>query len=480
MNLIDRTISYFSPALALKRQAARETLNIRSYQGASTGRRIQEWKTNSSSSNSEIAPALVTIRNRARDLQRNNPFAARIIQTIVSNTVGSGVLLSSEDQAFLDLFEVWADSLDCSCDGKTNFYAIQAQVMSALVRDGECLILKQYSKETLNPLQLRVLESDFLDHTKHNPETNLIMGVQLSSTGKIESYYIFNNHPGEKNATSSPVDASEVIHVFNQDRPGQQRGISWLSPIIIALKKINDYADATIERALVSNLFVGIIEDPNADSISTDSSSLSLEPGAILTLPPSKTMTFSTPPSADNSQQFLTYMLRSVSTALCVPYELLSGDLSSVNFSTARMSQNEFGRCIDSWRWNLIIPLCLNEIVKWFYESSVLAGLYNSDTMPKVDFTPPRRVSVDMVRENPVIIQSIQAGLTSLSEVIRENGGNPRKMLTEYASDMALLDELGIHLSVDMRKNADVQKAEASQQTAEAATLVAESNVQNP
>lgn len=86
MNIIDSVISYFSPIDGLRRKAARSKLE-RSYDAASTKRRVQDWKTVNSSANTEVAQSIVTVRNRARDLRRNNPYAVKIIQGIGSNIV---------------------------------------------------------------------------------------------------------------------------------------------------------------------------------------------------------------------------------------------------------------------------------------------------------------------------------------------------------------------------------------------------------
>lgn len=95
---------------------------VRSYDAASKKRRVADWKTLNSSSNVEIQEAIVDVRNRTRDLRRNSPYAAKIIQSISSNTIGTGILPSSEDALFLEWFNYWAESINADANGKTNFF----------------------------------------------------------------------------------------------------------------------------------------------------------------------------------------------------------------------------------------------------------------------------------------------------------------------------------------------------------------------
>ena len=75
MNLLDRTVAYFSPQAGLRRAAARSaTAAIQNrYAAAQPDRSLQGWLTSGASADAEIGAALQTLRNRARDLGRNNP-----------------------------------------------------------------------------------------------------------------------------------------------------------------------------------------------------------------------------------------------------------------------------------------------------------------------------------------------------------------------------------------------------------------------
>lgn len=321
----------------LKRNNAHKQIT-RSYDAASTKRRVQDWRTVNSSANTEVLSALVTVRNRARDLRRNNAYAAKIVQSLASNVIGTGILASSIDSNFLALYNTWADSTDADANGNTNFYGIQKLVFESLVESGEVLIVRHYDKTKINPLRLKVLESDYLDHTKHDLAKNLIQGVQFDGADNVTGYWIFSNHPGEVSSQSTLINAGDVIHLYRVDRPGQVRGISWLSPVIIQLKKLSDFEDALLEKQLISNLFTGFIYDANETSSSATTDTAAFEPGSMITLGPGKTIEWSNPPQPSAPESYLGHSLRSIASGVGIPYEILTGNLSEVNFSSARIS----------------------------------------------------------------------------------------------------------------------------------------------
>ena len=78
--MLDQLIAWIAPEAALRRARARAALSAlgaRAYEGASRADRMSDWRTTSNSAAAEVAPALELLRARARDLRRNNPWAAR-------------------------------------------------------------------------------------------------------------------------------------------------------------------------------------------------------------------------------------------------------------------------------------------------------------------------------------------------------------------------------------------------------------------
>jgi capsid protein len=62
------------------------------YEGATAGRRAHGWYAASTDANVELMGALIWLRNRSRDLIRNNPYAARAVEELAGNVVGTGIV----------------------------------------------------------------------------------------------------------------------------------------------------------------------------------------------------------------------------------------------------------------------------------------------------------------------------------------------------------------------------------------------------
>lgn len=91
---LDRAIGAVAPRTALKRVLARQSFEAisRGYDGAAKGRRTDGWRTSATSADAEVAIAGALLRDRMRDLVRNNPHAAKAVSALVNNIVGSGII----------------------------------------------------------------------------------------------------------------------------------------------------------------------------------------------------------------------------------------------------------------------------------------------------------------------------------------------------------------------------------------------------
>src|ERR1035438_1575445 len=109
MNAIDRMIGYFSPERGYRRAQYRAATEVFAYDGAKSGRRTDGWIAAGGDANTEVGAGLVSLRNRSRDLLRNNPYATKAIAELVGNTVGTGIVPqaktgeASEDRILLQV-----------------------------------------------------------------------------------------------------------------------------------------------------------------------------------------------------------------------------------------------------------------------------------------------------------------------------------------------------------------------------------------
>lgn len=446
---------------------------VRKYEGAAKSKRMRNWRTDSTSANSAIYGSLETLRNRSRDLKRNNPFAARGLQAIATNTVGKGIKTQFRDKnsdaptnPAEEIWKPWAESKVFDFDGRYDIFGFQRMIMQATPESGEILIRKRINKKLAFPLQYQILESDFLDTDKTQVQSDngntIIQGIEFDQDGKRVAYWIFEQHPGAfyeqtnlKTLVSKRVLASEIRHIFRQERPGQARGVPWLAPVMVRLKDLDDYEDAQLMRQKIAACFTAFVQDISADVMDSNDAEKSggaelserVEPGLIEFLPSGKTVTFSAPPEVANYDQFTKNVLRSVGAGLGVSYEVLTGDLSEVNFSSARLGWIEMQRNLEVWRKELVIDGFLSGVVEDFIEVCKILGKDFSQMTPV--HTPPRREMIDPTKEIAAAEASIKAGLSTWSEELMALGKDPEEHFAQYAKDKQMIDTYQLKLTSD-------------------------------
>ncbi len=462
----DRFLIAIAPKYGVNRIRARVTADqfARNYEAAQMSRRTTGWQRNRGDANSVIRLALAELRIHARDLIRNNAWARRGQRVIANNTVSWGIVPSAtgaQAQTADRLWEAWAGSTECESEGRLTFAGIQHLAMKSIVESGEVLIRRRQRRPSDGltlPLQIEILEADMLDTSQDGltgPSGGpIILGVEYDRIGRRAAYWIFDSHPGSSGTgTSRPVPASEILHVYDTERPGQTRGVSWFAPAIVNLKDLDEYDDAELMKQKIAACFAAFVtDDGSGASLGEESEDIDLvetfEPGMIQRLPAGKEVTFGTPPSVTEGG-FAQRNLRRVASALGVTYEDLTNDYSQVNFSSARMSRISHWGNVYHWQYNMLIPLLCDGVWRWAMEAAAVAGLL--DSAPAAEWTVPPMPMIEPDKEGLAYSRLVRNGVMTHNEMVRERGKNPKAHWTEYAAGMATLDVLKIKLDSDVR-----------------------------
>ena len=489
----DRVVEWFSPVAAAKRHHARIRLEMagamkRGFEGAALGRRTDGWRATGTDANQETRAALPRLRARAHDMRRNNAYAERAISGIASNMVGYGIIPNPKGKTTRtsstasDLWRRWGETTACDADGRHNFYGLQYVAAEAIAESGEVLFRRRWRRAEDGlpvPFQVQMLEADFLDDSKDGllPTGGaIVQGVEFDPLGRRSAYWLFSEHPGASGLSfgtlqSSRVPAEDVIHIYDQKRPGQVRGYTWLAPVMLRLRDFDTMEDALIQQAMIAACFAAFVTTdggPDFPAPGVDDLIDKIEPGIVQKLGTGEAVTFGTPPTFNGYQSYAWHALHAVAVGIGVPYELLVGDLKGVNFSSGRMGWLEFSRKIDIWRWKMLIPQMCDGVWSWFNDA---AALVDSRMMERiaVEWTPPRRDMIDPGAEIDARVKSIRTGHMPLTESLRELGySNPEAVLTEYKEVNSLLDKLGLVLDCDPRRVAAAGSAVVPEQAIDA------------
>jgi len=470
MSFLDKALEIFSPSTAYRRLQYKKAIEIldstgiRKYEGASRGKRVKNWNASNGSANTETAFDLRLLRNRSRDLVRNNNYAKKAIEVIQNNGVGSGIVLSLDgskatEKKLMEEWRLWAEKTECDFDGNHNLYGLQSLAFRAVAESGEVIIRKRRKSKGF-PIQIQVCEAEFLDSSKtqrsvKNDGHIIIQGVQFDENGRKIGYWLYDQHPNDTFQSSSKfVPIEDALHIFRIDRPGQVRGVPWGSSTFIKLRDFDEYEDAQLVRQKIAACFSIFVQDSShAEALGVTDPAEELgervEPGLIQHVPTGKQIVFGDPPTVQGYGEYTTKTLQSVAAGFGVTYEQLTNDLSGVNFSSGRMGWLEFYRNVVHWQKNLLIPSFCNPIYDWFLQGVNMMGVkYSKHTH---SWTPPRREMIDPVKETKAMVLAIRNGLMSYSEAVRQFGADPDLLLEEIKKYQDKFDEMEIILDCDPR-----------------------------
>lgn len=469
---LDSVIGWFNPRAQLQRQRYRLALDqVRLYQGAKTGPRTDGWISNGTSSNAELQIAGAKLRERSRDLARNNPHAVKALASVVANLIGTGILpqptTESQKKKIDSLWRRWI--MECDADGNLDFYGIQSLVCRTEKESGECIVrLRQRRTEDglSVPLQLQVLEPDYIDTSRDGPTSTgyVMQGIQFDLLGRRVGYWLYDHHPGDTLNTGNRIDsrlirAENVLHVYEKKRPGQIRGVPLFAPVMVKMRDLDDYEEAALLTKKIEACFAAFITQPDGiepvtiapqkkPAVANDIRVESFEPGMITYLRAGEDVKFGEPKPVGGYAEYTTSQLRAIAAGLGITYEMLTSDLSQVNYSSMRAGTNEFRRCAEQYQWNTFVPQFCHPVWNAFVSAAFLSGQISEPEI-SVSWTAPRWAYVNPVEDVESDKEAIKGMLLTHSEAIRRQGYDPEQVFQEMAADREKLNKLGLVTDTD-------------------------------
>jgi lambda family phage portal protein len=467
---------------------------VRGYDGAKTDRTNASWSTQNRSPDAELQSDAATIRARARDLVRNNAYARGIINALIRNVVGCGIVpqaritdgsqkpIETLNDQCEQLFSRWSKVADAS--GRLTFPEIQRLCYREVIEAGECLVhFVSIEDDRSRPvsLALELIDADRLADDYISARRAVIQngnelrrGVEVDRLGRPVAYWLYPGHPSDISVGYvTPVrwPASEFLHLFRVDRIGQTRGISLFAPIISWLKTLGYYVDNELQASAVASCFTAAIktmggpadgglldtvDDANTD---TDANTFEyLQPGMVARLLPGESIE-AIDPSRPNSaaEAWINLMLRSMAVGAGLSYERMAKDYSRTTYSSARASdledRREF-RTDQQWlQSHLVGPVWLR-----FLETAVLEErlpippeqfVAGYDRYTNHVYQSPGWEWVDPVKEAQSSQLALEANLTTLADELGQRGRDLLETLRQRQREKELLDELGLSESED-------------------------------
>ena len=457
-------------------------MSFRGFDAAKTDRLFAGWSTSGESIDNDISAGLASLRARSRDQFLNNDFARRYVEMVRSNVVGpKGVLFQSgvvDDQGNPDhndsaaieaAFADWSRAETCDLEESICWKEKQRQAAGTVAIDGEILVRTytgtQYGKYGF---MIQHLDAAMLDEHHNLPLTNggqIRMGIEQDSRKRVVAYHlrVNSNTPADSyygGKRYTRVDADQIIHLFEPIQSGQSRGYPWLSTGLGSMKMLDAYFEAALTAARAGAAKMGFIQ--SADGVSYDGDGLDddgsvisdFESGIIEQLPDGMNFqAFDPRYPHEQFDGFTKVFLQRVASGGGVSYSGLSGDLEGVNFSSIRagvLEEREMWKARQEW---FIEGYCRPIFERWLtavllgghIQSSgraVPASMY--DKFRRSTWQARRWAWVDPQKDTNSRIAQIENLMTTVSAVIREQGGDPDEVFIERAKEKERLSELGL------------------------------------
>lgn len=498
---LDSAVAAMSPERALKRQAARRRLDLSQYRGADSHRLMADWILGTSSTTPDQWE-LSTLRERSRDLNRNDPVASGATETLAVNIAGQGLTPQSkirpeiigidEDHASAlnkqaeNIWNAWRSYADSA--NKLNFDEIQFLAIRKIIEDGEVFALPVWADELWRPLgrAIELIEADRCQST----DTAFSQGIRLGDRGQPIEYSFVKSSTDPRAFQEQYVKVPardrrgryNVLHVFQSQRVGQLRGIPFFAPAMSFFKHLADYLEAEVVSARVAaclSIFI-TSSDPlgmagmNQSSAQTDGARIqAVEPGLVQYLGVGESINVVDPKRpGDAFAPFVEGVLRLIGVSIGLPYELLLKDFSKTNYSSARASLLEGRRHFQHWRSWFSARFC-QPIYELVLEEAFLRGQFDAPDFYrfKAEYCRAQWIGgawgwVDPVKEVESSKLAIDYGLSTLAEECAGQARDWEEVMEQRKREQARERELGIVL-LPSSKSKEAPEPEKEEENAE-------------
>ena len=293
-------------------------------------------------------------------------------------------------------------------------------------------------------------------------EGNIIsQGIEFDEfTGAAEAYHILKpQYPGHYNCGQVRVPSEQIIHAFNVLRPGQLRGVTDFAPVILLADTMTDYVRAELDAAKMAAKWLGFVtsndpmgfQETRIKPGEPDGKIEELENCIIEYLRENETMQLGQPTArpGDSFDRFARFVLRMLAITTDVPYEIVSGDYSGVNYSTSKASRNDYAMLLYPYQFWLERNIA-NRVFKCWLKFEALTQDYlrgywhHRELVEKVAWIPAGMLSVDPLREGKADIDAVKSGLKSPQQVIMGHGGDPERVIKDISAWQEMTAKAGI------------------------------------
>jgi capsid protein len=242
-------------------------------------------------------------------------------------------------------------------------------------------------------------------------------------------------------------------HLFRADRPGQLRGIPWLTPSLGIFAQLRRFVLATLTAAETAADHAAVLEQMAASDDEDQAEPwerMEIERGAMVTLPAgAKLSQFKAEHPNATFEQFVTSMVREAARCVDMP-AVLAIDASKYNYASGRLDLQAFWRTRSAERVLIYERQFLDPLYRDWLDEALLIPDYLPPAFVETvqDWAPIWRWTeaehVDRSKEATGQATELANHTTTLAREYARRGLDWEDELKQRARELQLMRELGL------------------------------------
>jgi lambda family phage portal protein len=487
-----------------------------------TSHELASWTPPIQSANASLFQEKEILDARGIDLSRNDGFIAGAAHIHRDSIVGAQYKLNARpDYAYLGADPVWADEFQQVVESSFGLYAesgnnwIDASGMNSLtgmirlavgtyLSCGEVLATAEWKSGPMRPYRtaIQMIDVNRLS-SPHNLTTDpkVRKGIRVDSYGEALSYFIRMGHMGEvydfasahkwkEVAARKPWGRKQVLHIFEQMRVDQSRGVGDMVSTLKEMKMTKKFKDVTLQQAIVNATYAASItsELPPAEAYASlgldgglptyaqqfladvaaytgTSKNIHLDGVKIPHLYPGTKLNLDSPGTPGGvGEAFEQSLLRHVAASLGLSYEQFSRDYTRTNYSSARASMGETWKFMQS-RKKMVADRFANDCYSLWLEEAWAMGevpkplgvnfydRQNKEALCRCDWIGASRGQIDEFKETQAAILRIESGLSTYEDEIAKLGKDWRVVFEQRQREANMIADKKLVFVTANQKN---------------------------
>lgn len=489
-------IGALSPRWALARE--RYARGLKAYYEATEPSRLRKNRQRGGSADTVNNRSGTKLRDMGRHLEENLDIASGILDVLVNNSVGTGIipeplvettggeLAEDFNLALMKLYDLWL--YECEVTRQFDKYSLERIVARSWFRDGECFgqrligSVAGLKHSTVLPYSLQAFEADYVPYDLEDPAKGIRQGVELDRWGRPKRYHVYRTHPGDTLfgglAELMPVDAERVLHLKMVKRLHQTRGVTVFAPALARLDDIKEIDESERVAARVAAMMAAYIKKGTPDLYTAPSTNadgtvihreMEMMPGMFFDgLQAGEDIGTIASNRPNNALiPFRDSQLRSAAAGVGASYSSTSKNYNGT-YSAQRQELVEQFATYGALSTHFIYRWC-QPVWDGFIDAVLASGAVDvpatvdRETLYNVSHTAPAMPWIDPESEGNAQALAEDRGWQSKSGTIRKRGGNPAHVRREIQRDRQEDERLGVEAEPAEPKKDDEQAQKTAQ-----------------